>query len=136
MQDGDDADHPAPSARDLPKATLLLVEDEPAIRGLIARALTLQGYRVLEARHGQEAIEVYNHEGAAVDLVITDVRMPHISGPELVEHLRLRRRTLKVLYITGFPDERTEGERRLVKPFTHRALFQAVRDVLLPASRQ
>lgn len=110
--------------------TLLLVEDEPAIRQLMARALSGAGYRVLEARTGAEAVAVYERYGADVDLLITDIRMPYLSGVELAAELRRRRRTLKILYVTGYPDDRTSGEPQLVKPFQRDALLGAVERLL------
>ncbi len=113
-----------------PLATLLLVEDEPALRQLMGRALRADGYRVLEARTGSEAEAVYDQHGADVDLLITDVQMPYLSGPDLVSSLRLRRRTLPVLYVTGFPDERASHEYLLVKPFARNVLSATVQWIL------
>ncbi len=111
-------------------ATILLVDDEPAIRQLIARALRSEGYHVLEARNGAEAASMFDEHGTAVDLLITDVVMPFLSGTDLVEWVRARHSTLAVLYITGFPDDRSAGEHRLVKPFVRNALLAAVEKTL------
>lgn len=113
------------------RATLLLVEDEPALRQLMGRALRAEGYRVLEARTGNEAAALYDQHGADVDLLITDVRMPYLSGPDLVSLLRSQRRTLPVLYVTGYPDDRTSHEHLLVKPFYRDALVGTVRRILV-----
>jgi CheY-like chemotaxis protein len=73
--------------------TILLVEDEPAIRGLIAIALRGVGYRVREARHGREALLRFDE---SVDLLLVDMRLPYVSGPEVIAQLREQRPALKV----------------------------------------
>ncbi len=110
--------------------TVLLVEDEPAMRQLMARVLVNEGFRVLEARHGLEAQDVFRAQGYAVDLLITDVRMPFLSGTELVDELRRQNPGLRVLYITGYPDERTASEYQLIKPFTHDVFLTAIHELL------
>src|SRR6478735_11542531 len=90
------ADQPVPSASDT-RETILLVEDEPAVRQLFAQALTRAGYHVYEARNGQEAMKVYDQYGDSIDLLLTDMRMPYMGGAELAEHLRARRGTLKMI---------------------------------------
>ena len=82
--------------------TLLLVEDEDAVRSLAKRVLVNQGYTVLEAANGHEALELVANTDAAFDLVLTDVIMPHLGGPELVSELRQRRPDLRVLYMSGY----------------------------------
>ncbi len=112
--------------------TILLVEDEPAVRQLFATALTRAGYRVYEARNGQEALKVFEKAGDGVDLVLTDMRMPYMGGAELTKHLRERRRTLKLLAISGYPGtldpELTHDF--LAKPFSRDELLKKVREVL------
>src|SRR5689334_1575380 len=83
--------------------TILLVEDEPAVRQLFAQALMRAGYRVFEARNGQEAMKVFDQYGDTIDLLLTDVRMPYMGGTELVKHLRARRNTLKLICVSGYP---------------------------------
>ena len=83
--------------------TILLVEDEPAVRQLFAQALTRAGYSVYEARNGQEAMKIFDQHGESIDLLLTDMRMPYMGGAELAHHLRGRRRTLKLLCISGYP---------------------------------
>jgi CheY-like chemotaxis protein len=73
------------------RETILLVEDDPAVRRLFANALTRAGYRVHEARNGLEALKVFDTAGAGVDLVLTDMRMPYMGGAELTRHLREKR---------------------------------------------
>lgn len=110
--------------------TVLLADDEPALRQLMARVLAGEGFQVLEARHGREADDLFRRYGDEIDLLITDVRMPFVSGTDLVDELRRRRPQLKVLYVTGYPDERTASEHQLVKPFTRDVFVAAIRDVL------
>jgi len=112
--------------------TILLVEDEPAVRQLFAQALVRAGYHVYEARNGQEAMKVYDQHGDSIDLLITDMRMPFMGGAELAEHLRARRGTLKMICVSGYPspggNELTSDF--LAKPFSRDALLSKVREVL------
>jgi DNA-binding NtrC family response regulator len=112
--------------------TILLVEDEPAVRQLFAQALMRAGYRVFEARNGQEAMKVFDQYGDTIDLLLTDVRMPYMGGTELVKHLRARRNTLKLICVSGYPssgdDELTTDF--LSKPFSREDLLSKVREVL------
>ncbi len=102
----------------------------------MAGALRTEGYRVLEARNGREGVAVYYKHGSEIDLLVTDVRMPYLSGTNLADELRRVRRTLKVLYITGFPDEQTANEHRLVKPFSRDVFLTTVQQILsLPVLR-
>lgn len=123
-----DNETPAPPGLE----TILLVEDEPAVRQLFAHALTRAGYRVHEARNGQEAIKVFDEHGDTVDLLLTDMRMPYMGGGELATLLRARRKTLKLLCISGYPgalDADMEAD-FLAKPFSRDALLSKVREVL------
>jgi two-component system, cell cycle sensor histidine kinase and response regulator CckA len=112
--------------------TILLVEDEPAVRQLFAQALTQAGYRVHEARNGQEAVTVFDQHGDTIDLLLTDMRMPYMGGGELAQQLRARRRTLKLLCISGYPGamESDLAADFLAKPFSRDALLTKVREVL------
>src|SRR5205823_43865 len=84
-------------ARDLTGAgTILLVEDEDAVRLFSARALRNKGYKVIEARSGETALEIVNEHLNDIDLVISDVVMPRIDGPTLIKELRVRRPDLRV----------------------------------------
>ena len=112
--------------------TILLVEDEPAVRQLFSQALTRAGYSVFEARNGQEAMKVFDEHGDAIDLLLTDMRMPYMGGAELAHHLRARRGTLKLLCISGYPGSIVEGIETdfLAKPFSRDDLLKKVREVL------
>ncbi len=135
---GDSMD--APSARtNLPRSegeTVLVVEDEPGVRALAVEFLELHGYRVIEARDGREGLEWIEVMGDAIDLVLSDVVMPNMNGPEMVAHLHRRHPDAKVLYMSGYTDE-VLGQhhpmltRLLVqKPFSVEELVLKVREVL------
>lgn len=112
--------------------TILLVEDEPAVRQLFAQALARAGYTVHEARNGQEAMKLFDQHGDEIDMLLTDMRMPYMGGAELAHHLRGRRRSLKLLCISGYPGN-LDAELAidfLAKPFSRDDLLKRVRDVL------
>jgi CheY-like chemotaxis protein len=112
--------------------TILLVEDEPAVRQLFAQALTKSGYAVYEARNGQEAMKLFDQHGEHIDMLLTDIRMPYMGGAELAHHLRGRRRTLKLLCISGYPGnlDADLAADFLAKPFSRDDLLKKVREVL------
>ena len=119
------------------RETVLLVEDEPAVRGLVHETLRLHGYTVLEARHGIEALMTGAKHQGPIHLLLTDVVMPQMSGPEVAEKIQVIRPGIKVLYMSGYPDhpvfERGGISREtsfLPKPFTPNVLAKKVRDVL------
>ena len=116
--------------------TLLLVEDEPAVRSVAARVLTLAGYDVLQACDGAEALEVYERAGERIALVITDVVMPRMGGPELATRLRARRPGVKVLFTSGYTEDTLvvqdldPAQAFLPKPYLPAALTDRVRALL------
>ncbi|MGQ9645605.1 MAG: PAS domain S-box protein [Thermodesulfobacteriota bacterium] len=118
--------------------TILEVEDEIEVRKLVAQVLTNQGYTVLEASDGKEALKVVRENaGKKIDLLLTDVVMPGMSGRELAEALGLRHPKMKVLYMSGYTDDAIvhhgvleEGINYIQKPFTLDALARKVREVL------
>ena len=128
----------APDAEPLHgRETILLVEDEPAVRGLVHETLRLHGYTVLEARHGIEALMTGAKHQGPIHLLLTDVVMPQMSGPEVAEKIQIVRPGIKVLYMSGYPDHpvfEQGGISRdasfLPKPFTPNVLAKKVRDVL------
>jgi two-component system cell cycle sensor histidine kinase/response regulator CckA len=97
---------PEPESR-LP--TVLIVEDEEALRRLVRRVLEADGKRVLEAADGRAALAILDREGGEIDLLITDVVMPGMSGPELVEHVTERWPDLRIVYSSGYTDSRLAG---------------------------
>ncbi len=102
------------------------------MRQLFAQALTRAGYRVYEARNGQEALKVFDQHGDSIDLLLTDMRMPFMGGAELASQLRARRGTLKLLCVSGYanpPDAELTAD-FLAKPFSRDDLLSKVREVL------
>ena len=135
------ADAPAPQPRfEEPVAgteSILLVEDEEAVRRLARAFLEQRGYRVLEARNGAEALEVAAGYAGPIDLLVTDIVMPGMRGRELAEKLSSLRPQTKVLYISGYTDgsivengELGPGSAFLEKPFSSQVLVRKVREVL------
>jgi signal transduction histidine kinase/CheY-like chemotaxis protein len=136
---GPAADLPVRSAPVSPRGveTILIVEDEPAVRRMTSRALKSQGYAVLEAENGAEALEELSRSGAAVDLVLTDVVMPVLNGRELSERLAADRPEIRVLFMSGYTDDDIirrgllrPGAPFLQKPFVPADLSRKVREVL------
>jgi two-component system cell cycle sensor histidine kinase/response regulator CckA len=117
--------------------TLLVVENESAIRTLVRLALEHHGYHVLTAESGREALLLgVGHKGA-IDLLITDVVMPDLKGPELAGQLVKSRPGLTVLFMSGYMDDAVDGHGLpgdqvdfIQKPFSPRALAVKVRDML------
>ncbi len=129
----------APSAPEppAPLATILVVEDEAGIRALVRKILRRQGYEVLEAANGQDALALCREHGQRVELLITDVLMPQMGGRELVERLQTQGHDMKVLYVSGYTDDTTiysgelpPGTAFLQKPFTLGSLLDKVKEVL------
>ena len=116
--------------------TLLVVEDDASIRGLLVRALAARGYHVLQAADGAEAIAVSRAHDGVIDLLLTDVVMPRVSGPETARRLLLERPTVPVIYMSGFTAEAlVDGnapgaDAFLSKPFTPEEAARQVRQVL------
>ena len=117
--------------------TILLVEDEDAVRSLTRYTLQMQGYAVLEARDGEEALRVAERYRDGFKLLITDVVMPRMGGRRLAERLAQVQPGLKVLFLSGYTDDAVirhgvlEAEVAfLQKPFTPSTLAQKVRAVL------
>jgi DNA-binding response OmpR family regulator len=112
------------------KETILMVEDEPALRQLMAATLAGAGYEVHQARNGAEAVKVFARHGSAIDLVITDLQMPRVDGSELIETLREQRQTLKVLCISGKSQPPAGVDAFIKKPFSRDEFLAQVRAVL------
>ena len=117
--------------------TILLAEDEPAVRMLTRRILTGRGYRVLEAADGEEAVRVAAGHAGPIHLLITDVVMPGMGGRAAAEALAERQPGIRVVYLSGYTDDAVirhgvlrEGVHFLHKPFTAHELARKVRDVL------
>jgi CheY-like chemotaxis protein len=127
-------------ARDLPvtgSETILLVEDEEAFRTLATRILRNLGYEVLESTSPEDAIQVSERHKEPIDLLLTDVVLPGMSGRKVAEHLAFLRPGMNVLYMSGYTDDALvhhgvleAGIAFLQKPFTPSALARKVREVL------
>ena len=119
------------------RGTVLLVEDEDAVRSFAARALGQRGYNVLQATTGVEALQVFAAHQGDVDLVVSDVVMPEMDGPTLFEKLRRERPDLKVIFISGYAEDafrqhlaENEDFMFLQKPFDLKELAAAVKAAL------
>jgi response regulator RpfG family c-di-GMP phosphodiesterase len=117
--------------------TVLLVEDEDGVRKFTRQILEMQGYRVLEARNGKEAIELEQTVAATIHLLLTDVVMPDMNGRQLAESILPRRQGLKVLYMSGYTDDAIvrqgvmdASHAFLQKPYSLLSFARKVREVL------
>ena len=131
-----ESDQPNPSGRE----TVLLVEDEDAVRVVIAALLRRHGYHVLEAATPRGALEIFPHHSEAIDLLLADVVMPDMNGPALAQRLVSAKPNLRILFISGYADaaRSVSGPNVgfLAKPFQASALTRSVRDLLdRPAQR-
>jgi two-component system cell cycle sensor histidine kinase/response regulator CckA len=120
--------------------TILLVEDEEAVRSFAARALKLRGYQVLEAAGGEEALGLVRRHSGDIHLLITDVVMPNMDGPTLVRAIRRLRPEIAVIFMSGYAeeafrrnDENAAALHFLPKPFGLKQLAAKVKDVLFTA---
>ncbi|HEY5885700.1 MAG TPA: PAS domain S-box protein [Pyrinomonadaceae bacterium] len=124
--------------------TVLLVEDEELVRNMAREILEESGYQVLEAKNGVEALKVAKQYNGLIDLMLSDVVMPHMGGRELAKQLTTNRKDMRVLYMSGYTDDAIvhhgvldEGTAFIGKPFTPGALTRKVREVLdIPVEKQ
>ena len=118
------------------KGTILIVEDEDPVRMFARRALENKGYKVLEADSGEAGLEVLEGTEDRIDLLITDVVMPNMDGPALVNEARKKRPDMPVIFISGYAEDmfrkdlEAEEFQFLPKPFTLKALAETVKDIL------
>jgi two-component system cell cycle sensor histidine kinase/response regulator CckA len=124
------------------RITILAVDDDRAILGLIGETLRSAGYNVLLADGGWSAIHAYESSEAPIHLLLTDVIMPDLTGPVVAERLRTRQPDLQVLFISGFHDAdlvqrfvMREGFTLLPKPFTPSGLLRVVQETLSAVRR-
>ncbi|MEQ1755749.1 MAG: ATP-binding protein [Micropepsaceae bacterium] len=117
--------------------TVLLVEDEDAVRDLAMRALTMRGYKVLDAACGEEALEIVNTYEGTIDLVVSDVVMPGMEGPTLIKEIRKIKPGMRAVLMSGYAEEvfrnspdRLEDFHFLPKPFNLKALTGKVKELL------
>jgi len=125
------------------RKTVLVVDDEPEIRKLVGAMVTQFGYTVLTADSGEHALTVYTHHKAPIELLITDVIAPGMSGPMLADKLSAIQPDLKVLYISGYDNTHVvqkyvveKGHVLLSKPFTMVELKAKVTALLRPSAEQ
>ncbi|MEO8226703.1 MAG: response regulator [Gemmatimonadota bacterium] len=113
------------------RRTAIVVDDDGTIRTIMERALEAEGFRVLSAPDGREALRLLNAE-VYVDVVIADVQMPHLDGRMLAAHLAERDRTPPILFVSGYDSPRTDSLPGpfLAKPFTPEELRRRVRQLL------
>jgi CheY-like chemotaxis protein len=114
-------------------ATILLVEDEPAVRAVLRTTLKQQGFRVIEAQHGRDALLVWSEQRDAIDVVLSDLRMPEMGGRALAAELRTRAPELPIIFMSGYEEDAlpaTEaaeaGESVLQKPFATSELVDRI----------
>jgi len=130
-EDVDDSNHDLTGT-----ACILLVEDEDAVRTFSSRALANKGYEVLDADSGESALDVIAAQnGRMPDLLITDVIMPNMDGPTLVKNLRVENPELKIIFISGYTEEKLKDHMDdhtwfLPKPFTLKQLAAKVKEAL------
>ena len=139
-KDGELDESPLPSPSMLPlrgSETILLVEDEEAVRALSRLVLRRYGYRVLEAQNGGEAFLICEQHRGRLELLVTDIVMPRMNGRVLAERLSVLRPEMKVLFVSGYaegafstPDAAISESQFLAKPFTPEGLLRKVREVL------
>ncbi len=115
--------------------TVLVVEDEEAVRLIVRRVLESQGYVIVEARDGNDALRICSQRGGQIDLVLSDVIMPGMGGRELARSLAVTHPMVPILFMSGYNDDgelATDGEDRgvLTKPFTSETLARQVREAL------
>jgi len=128
---------PDVALRALGTATILVVEDEENLRSLVRGVLESRGYQVLEAASGEDALNFCAQYRGEIDLLVTDVVMPKMSGPDLATRLLVERPEIKILYMSGYADRnvvlhgvRDTHHAYLAKPFSPEALGNKVRQVL------
>lgn len=120
--------------------TILVVDDEESIRQLVCRTLTAQGFRALEAATPTAACDLAENNETVVDLLVTDIRMPEMTGPALARRLTERHPTLPVIFMSGYrpSDEIDHGNPRvrfLAKPFQVGVLLRTVAELLNGGAR-
>jgi len=125
------------AAANAQSATILAVDDDPAILGLLSHCLSTAGYRVLLADSGWNAIEAYERSSDPIHLLLTDVIMPDLTGPVVAERLCARQPDLHVLFMSGYHDAdmvqrfvTRKGFTLLPKPFTMDGLLRGVQETL------
>src|SRR6185503_11392449 len=119
--------------------TILLVEDDVEVRQVATRILRRNGYQVLEAENGAEALKLCESQEEPVDLIVTDIVMPEMGGSELAKKIREKQPDARILFTSGYTEDTAlrqrflqPGEAFIEKPFTPALLAQKARDLLSP----
>jgi two-component system, cell cycle sensor histidine kinase and response regulator CckA len=121
----------APSPTERGARTVLVAEDDPAVRSLVARVLRKRGFAVYEVAAGQDALDILSRTNGSVDILITDAMMPEMTGMELIEAARPLRPSMRTLLISGYPgDEFSPDIPYLAKPFTAAQLLDRIEDIM------
>jgi PAS domain S-box-containing protein len=138
IRESDEPQQAQPSRPVLPgAATILLIDDEDAVRRVITRLLERSGFTVLAAGDGPAALAIAQGHSGPIDVLLTDVVLPGMAGPEIAERLAAERPEMRVLYCSGYPGDEIArrglepGAAYLEKPFSHAALEQALSDLLV-----
>ena len=131
--------HPEGRDKDGRSGTVLLVEDSDLVRDVVAIMLESDGLTVLQASGGEEALALARRGDVPIDLLLTDIVMPEVSGVELADRLERERPGLRILFMTGYAEEAVMKEEILgkhreciVKPFTREQIATRVRELLFP----
>jgi two-component system cell cycle sensor histidine kinase/response regulator CckA len=116
-------------------ATILLVDDEQSVRAIVVKILRRAKYNVIEAENGQAAVEIAKAHPGKIDMVLTDMYMPGLRGPEVVQAIAAMRPGLRALFMSGYADQDSRtavphGANFLNKPFSGQELAAAVEAVL------
>ncbi len=115
--------------------TILVCEDDEQLRSLVEMMLREHGYRVLLAAEAEQAVEIAAANAGAIDIVVTDVHLPQMTGPELVERLHTIQPAFEVLFLSGYPAEMIPGQplpggsEFLQKPFDETSLLRTIRSL-------
>lgn len=119
------------------RETLLVIEDDDAVREFTVRTLKTFGYHVLSASDGQTALELFKNQASRIHMVITDILMPKMTGKQFVEALRQFNQDVKIMFVSGYDPDHTADEMPvghkvafLEKPFGREQLWKKIRDVL------
>jgi CheY-like chemotaxis protein len=138
-KDGTGAMEPAGRERDGRSGTILLVEDSDVVREVIARMLEGGGFTILAASGGEDALSISRRKDVSIDLLLTDIVMPEMTGVELAERMGRERPDMRILFMTGYNEETVVNEgilgtRRdcIGKPFTREQITTRVRKLLFP----
>jgi CheY-like chemotaxis protein len=135
------ADSPLPLQED--RKTILVVDDEPLILGLVRNMLRKEGYAILEASDGREALQVFAEHAHTIHLLLTDIVMPSMNGYQLADAMRAQSPDLRVLFMSGYQDRvisdvtgfAVQAAALIRKPFTQHGLTSKIAQILAESTR-